>query len=186
MWAAFVQTGQPYYTDKKDPNGNPIPYLTIAQEIAAYDDRNYPGISPANPGESATRLEDSVYTTSVTYLDPPQPTPSVPNPPPIENVEIEVVSSAGFVVGAQVLIDSGVAESYPNGNFGRQEATTIKAIGDVTHLTLAQIRYPHGGDNTLYAVIQPGEKGALIAEWNEYTPTSGTDIAVTSNLETIA
>ena len=33
------------------------PYLTIAREIAAYDDRNYPGIPPANPAHSAVRPE---------------------------------------------------------------------------------------------------------------------------------
>ena len=31
-----------------------------------------------------------------------------------------------------------------------------------------------------------GSSGVLIAEWFEYTPTSGVDIAVTSNLATIA
>ena len=54
------------------------------------------------------------------------------------------------------------------------------------HLTLASIQYAHGGDGGSYAVVQPGEKGVLIAEWREYTPTSGTDIAVTSNLATIS
>jgi hypothetical protein len=34
--------------------------------------------------------------------------------------------------------------------------------------------------------MQGGEKGQLIAEWFEYTPTSGTDIQVTTNLATIA
>lgn len=37
-----------------------------------------------------------------------------------------------------------------------------------------------------FAVLQPGNKGALIAEWFEYTPGSGTDIAVTNNLATFA
>ena len=39
---------------------------------------------------------------------------------------------------------------------------------------------------TAFPVVQAGKKGVLIAEWNEYTPSSGTDIAVTSNLATIA
>jgi len=175
MWTTFVHTGFPYSTGKE---GEGIPYLSIAQEIAAYDDRNYPGIPPANPAQSAVRLEEAVYTTSTTKLYPPQP-----------KYEIEVASSVGFIVGAQVVIDSGVAESYSPDNYGRQESTIITAIltTDTTHIiTLAQILYPHGIDGKAYAVVQPGEKGVLIAEWNEYTPTSGTDIAVTSNLETIA
>ena len=46
------------------------PYLSIAQEIAAYDDRNYPGIPPANPGRAAVRLEDAVYTTASVKVNP--------------------------------------------------------------------------------------------------------------------
>ena len=168
-WAGFVDSGIP---------GGPSPYLTIAQEIAAYDDRNYPGIPPANPGQRALRLEDSVYTTSSTKLNPPIGGET--------NVDIEVESSKAFIVGANVVIDSGVAEIYSSDNAGRQEKTTIIAIGDGTHITVAQVLYPHGGDDQPYAIVQPGEKGALIAEWFEYTPSSGTDIAVMSNLATIA
>ncbi len=187
MWNAFVQTGLPYYTDDTDPSGRPIPYMSIAQEIAAYDDHNYPGIPPANPSQSAVRLEEAVYTTTNVRLDLPAPTPTNPNPV-LTNVEIEVVSNVGFLMGAQVVIDSGVGEGFPPAAPGRQESTTITTIStrDTKHITLAQIQNPHGQDGQPYAVLQPGEKGALIAEWNEYTPTSGTDIAVTSNLETIA
>jgi len=168
-WAGFVDSGIP---------GGPSPYLTIAQEIAAYDDRNYPGIPPANPSQQSVRLEDSVYTTSSTKLNPPIGGKA--------NVEIEVGSSKGFIVGEHVVIDSGVAEIYSPDNAGRQEKTTIIAIRDGTHITLAQVLYPHGSDDQPYAIVQPGEKGVLIAEWFEYTPTSGTDIAVTSNLATVA
>ena len=188
MWIAFVQIGLPYYAGDKDPSNNDIPYMTIAQEIAAYDDRNYPGIPPANPGQSAVRLEESVYTTSTTVLSPPAPTPQVPNPPPLLDVEIEVASNVGFLVGAQVVIDSGVGEGYPPYSWGRQETTTITKIpaNDTQHITLASIQNSHGGNGNAYAVVQPGIKGVLIAEWNEYTPTSGTDIQVTSNLASIA
>lgn len=168
-WTGFVESGFP---------DGPSPYLTIAQEIAAYDDHNYPGIPPANPGPRAARLEDSVYTTSSTVVTGPQ-----------TNVEIEVESSVGFAVGADVVIDSGVYAD-PTITTGKQERTTITAIRDETHITLASIQYSHGRDENEvlqpYAIVWPGEKGALIAEWFEYTPTSGTDIAVTSNLAIIA
>jgi hypothetical protein len=34
--------------------------------------------------------------------------------------------------------------------------------------------------------VHAGEDGVVIVEWNEYTPSSRTDIVVTSNLATIA
>jgi hypothetical protein len=180
MWNAFVQTGIPYYQNPNDPQGNPIAYMTIAQEIAAYDDRNYPGIPPANPSQSAVRLEDAVYTTASTVLTP-QPGQ------PLVNQQIEVESNLGFLVGAQIVIDSGVGDAFPANSPGRQESTTIVGIaaGDTRHIVVAQVQNPHGGNGDAYAVVQPGTRGVLIAEWNEYTPTSGTDIAVTSNLATI-
>jgi len=182
MWTVFVNTGQVYVSDDKDSNGGSKPYLRIAQEIAAYDDRNYPGIPPANPNQSAVRLEEAVYTSSTTALDPSQP--SSQNPP---SWTITVDSTDGFLVGAQVVIDSGVGDSFPSGALGKQESTTITAINkDNKQLSLENVQNPHGGNGEVYAVVQPGEKGVLIAEWNEYTPTSGTDIQVTSNLETIA
>ncbi|MDQ6827707.1 MAG: hypothetical protein M3081_02445, partial [Gemmatimonadota bacterium] len=160
------------------PVGQETPRLTIAREIAAYDDRNYPGIPPANPGRSAVRLEDAVYSTSATEI--PAPAPGVV----LTDVVVTVESTTGFLVGAQVVVDSGV-DMDPTPHNGKQEQSTISAIGTAT-LTLATIRNGHGGDGASYVVLQPGERGALIAEWNEYTPTSGTDIAVTSNLATIA
>jgi len=177
-WVRFAEGG--FKDTAIDPNH---PYLSIAQEIAAYDDRNYPGIPPANPGGDAVRLEDAIFTMSKMQLIPPPGGY-------LYNKEIEVKSSAGFLVGAQVVIDSRV-EAWPNppndsDNSGRQESTTITAIRDATHITVAQIQYPHGNNEKPFPIMQPGEKGELIAEWFEYTPSSGTDIAVTSNLESIA
>lgn len=145
------------------------PYLPIAQEIAAYDDRNYPGIPPANPARTATRLEDAVYTTSTaTVAMSPDP------------VSIEVASSDGFITGLPVVIGS-VDESPTT-----QEAPVIVSVPDATHIIVASLTNAHDGTADPFPIMQPGTKGALIAEWAEYTPTSGTDIAVTSNLATIA
>jgi hypothetical protein len=161
-WVQFVEGG-----------GTPLdpdhPYLRIAQEIAAYDDRNYPGIPPANPGRTAARLEDSVYTTSAERVAANATGP----------VSIKVGSSAGFVAGLPVLIDSADTP-------GTQEAQILLAVPDPTHLVVQRLAHPHGGPGITFPIVQPGENGALIAEWNEYTPTSGTDIAVTSNLATIS
>lgn len=164
-WVRFVETGS------IDGSGNPADpgYLSIAREIAAYDDRNYPGIAPANPGKTATRLEDAVYATSVTAVA------ASANP-----VSIKVDSSDGFLVGATVVIDA-VADVQ-----NVQESQVITRIPDSTHIEVARLLHPHGGPSAPFPLVQPGEKGVVIAEWNEYTPTSGTDIAVTSNLATIA
>jgi hypothetical protein len=169
-WVQFAEGG--FHGASIDPDH---PYLTIAQEIAAYDDRNYPGIRPANPGQSAVRFEDVVYTTSAASVGPS-------SDPSHTEVEIEVDSSIGFLVGAQVVIDKRVDTDRTN-DFRRQESQIITGIRD-GHITVQKLDFYHG--DGVFPIIQPSDRGALIAEWNEYTPTSGTDIAVTSNLLTIA
>lgn len=62
-WVAFAEGGFKTPPIVPDPK-----YLSIAEEIAAYDDRSYPGIPPANPGRSAVRLEDAAYTTTSAVL----------------------------------------------------------------------------------------------------------------------
>lgn len=162
-WLRFAESG---FTN---PQYNPdAQYLTIAREIAAYDDRNYPGIPPANAGRSAVRLADSVYTTSSASVQ------AGPNP-----VTIKVDSVTGFVVGARVLIGSA---GLPN----TQETQLVQAITGPDRIVVQRLDYPHDGSVTPFPVVLPGERGALIAEWNEYTPSSGTDIEVTSNLSVIS
>jgi hypothetical protein len=164
-WLQFVETG---VIDQERSSPSTGPYLSIAQEIAAYDDRNYPGIPPANPGRTATRLRDAAYTTSTDTL--------APSPDP---VMISVTSTEGMVVGLPVVLDQEDDRHV-------QEATRVTALPDATHIEVAMVTHPHGGGGSAFPVLQPGDRGALIAEWNEYTPSSGTDIAVTSNLATIA
>ncbi|MGK5509130.1 hypothetical protein [Brevibacillus formosus] len=146
----------------------PASYLSIAREIAAYDDRNYPGIPPANPGRASVHLQDAVFTTSTVNIAPSS------NP-----VNIKVADSSGFVVGLPVVIDVEDERHI-------QEAQTIIDIPNGTTITVAKVKFAHSGTQAPVPILQPGEKGALIAEWNEYTPTSGTDIAVTSNLAIIS
>jgi hypothetical protein len=166
-WILFTQGG---FEGASIPNNHP--YLTIAQEIAAYDDTNYPGIPPANPGLSGVRLEDAVYTTSSASV---QPSADPAHPA----VNIPVDSSAGFVVGLPVAIG-------PQGSPEQELQMVTARPADGTHITVEKLVNSHDGTSTPFLVFQPGEKGVLIAEWNEYTPTSGTDIKVTSNLATIA
>src|SRR5690606_2779085 len=79
-WVRFAETGS--------IDGAPAaPYLSIAREIAAYDDRNYPGIAPANPAKTATRLQESVYATCAQQVAASA-----------QPVTLGVNSSKGFVV----------------------------------------------------------------------------------------
>ena len=153
------------------------PYMTIAQEIAAYDSTNYPGIPPANPGGGP--LPDSGD--SVASQCHAKLTPSG------SPVTMEVESSAGFLAGYTAIIDEYTSGSTVGGAFVTlQENQTIIAVPDATHITVAGLSNAHDGSLKPFPVMQGGEKGQLIAEWFEYTPTSGTDIAVTSNLATIS
>jgi hypothetical protein len=164
-WLRFTQDGT---IDGDEAAPTTGPYLSIAQEIAAYDDRNYPGIPPANPARAATRLQDAVFTTSAAKIVPGA-----------NGVVIPVASSEDFVVGLPVILDSEDDRHV-------QESAVITDVPDATHITVDGVVHVHDGTETPFAVLQPGDKGALIAEWNEYTPSSGTDIALTSNLATIA
>ncbi|PND50063.1 LysM peptidoglycan-binding domain-containing protein [Rhodococcus sp. ENV425] len=157
-WMRFAREG---IIDTTTPDA---PYLTIAKEIAAYDDRNYPGIPPANPARHAVRLQESVYTTTQTVLQPS-----------VTPVTIEVEDSSGFLTGVPVVIDVHDERRI-------QESVVVVAIPDQAHITVAKLTFAHDGATSPVPLLQPGEKGALIAEWHEYTPNSGTDIAVTTSL----
>ncbi|MEV8325517.1 hypothetical protein [Kitasatospora sp. NPDC056731] len=162
-WVRFAEGGF---------HGAPLPadhpYLTIAREIAAYDDRNYPGIPPANPGSSALLLEDEVVTTCAAAVEP-----AAGGAP----VLVPVASSAGFEADAVVLVDE-----YDDRRI-QETARVVRVPDDGRHLLLAGLTHRHDGTLTPFPVRRPGRHGTLIAEWNEYTPTSGTDIAVSSPLK---
>jgi hypothetical protein len=164
-WMTFVQSGI-IDADLAVPSTGP--YLSIAQEIAAYDDRNYPGIPPANPARAAERLQDANYTISSAKINPGAGPITVP-----------VEDSSKFKVGLKVVLDLEDDRHV-------QEASTVTAIPDKNHIIVDGLVHAHDGTQQAFPVVQPGEKGILIAEWNEYTPSSGIDIAVTSNLTTIA
>jgi hypothetical protein len=167
-WVNFVEAGG--FGETLLPGH---PYLTIAQEVQAYDETNYPGIPPANPGGGPLVEGDSVATTSAASL-------SAATTP----VSIEVAASDGFIAGYSAVIDSWDVKDGSGNTL--QEAQPIVAVPDATHVVVARLANAHDGSTTPFAVMQAGEKGQLIAEWFEYTPSSGTDIAVSSNLADLA
>jgi hypothetical protein len=157
------------------------PYMSIAQEIQAYDETNYPGIPAANPGSSPAP-DDGQYV-ATTYVPP---TSSSTVGPSTQPVTMTVASAAGFLVGYTAIIDMFPSTWDPvNGPQSVQEAQVITAV-DVTNNTITVQALSNAHSATPFPIIQSGDAGQLIAEWFEYTPTSGTDIAVTSDLTTIA
>jgi hypothetical protein len=158
------------------------PYMTIAREIQNYDQTNYPGIPPANPGGGPLPDSgESVASESRATLAPSSGQP----------VTITVKSSDGFKVGYTAIVDAYDTKVVTQGGpialtISAQEKQTITAVPDATHIIVERLEKPHDGAAKPFPVMQAGEKGQLIAEWFEYTPTSGTDIAVTSKLATIA
>jgi hypothetical protein len=179
-WVRFVEVGKYGLVPLPDDH----PYLSLAKEIQLYDQTNYRGIPPANPaGGPLPDDGESVATVSKSVVKPS----SDPND---ATVTIPVKSSAGFIVGRTAIIDTWDAKDptrNPNDpDSTLQEVQTIVDVPDVTHIKVEKIINTHDGTKNPIPIMQAGEKGQLIAEWFEYTPTSGTDIAVTSNLASIA
>ena len=166
-WTYFVEFGSTTLPDQLPSH----PYLTIAEQIQDYDATNYPGIPPADPNGGGP-IDDGTPQVGTTTVQSLQPSTSP--------VNIEVADSTGFVVGATAIIDTW--------DSGVQENQAIVAVPDGKHITVGALSNAHSisqnHDDPL-PVVQAGSEGLLIAEWFEYTPTSGTDIAVTSNLATI-
>jgi hypothetical protein len=174
-WVRFVEVGKYGLVPLPDDH----PYLSVAKEIQLYDQTNYRGIPPANPaGGPLPDNAESVATVSTDVLAKSNGKP----------VTINVRSSVGFDVGHTAIIDTWDSKSDPKDpkSSTLQEAQTIVAIPNTTQITVERIENSHDGTEGPIPVMQAGEKGQLIAEWFEYTPSSGTDIQVTSNLETIA
>jgi hypothetical protein len=162
QWMAFVETGV------LQTSGYASPYMDIAEQIENYDSTNYPGIPPANPpNTSPSDVRSQVGTESQSQVAAS-----------VTPVTITVESSAGFLPGYNVVIDTWDSRQV-------QETQIITGIPSPTQITLAQLTYAHNGTTTPFPIVQPGENGILIAEWYEYTPTSGTDIAVNSDLGTV-
>lgn len=169
-WVQFVETGG--FGEAVLPGH---PYLSIAREVQAYDQTNYPGIPPANPGVGSVADDGSaVATTSSAAVS------ADGNP-----VTIPVQSSDGFRIGYTAIIGRYADGVTTAGQFvTTQESQRITAVG-TNEITVEHLDRDHDGTVSPFEVRQAGESGHLMAEWFEYTPTPGTDIHVTSNLATI-
>ncbi|GAF45490.1 hypothetical protein [Rhodococcus wratislaviensis] len=169
-WVTFVETGG--FGDTLLPTH---PYLSIAREVQAYDQTNYPGIPPANPGGGP--LPDDGTTVSTVSADV-----LIAD---VDPVDIQVQSSEGFRVGYTAVIDSYSNGATVGGIFTTNQESQVITSVTTGQITVERLLHGHDGSVTPIAIRQAGEAGHLMAEWFEYTPTPGTDIAVTSNLATI-
>ena len=113
-WVNFVEAGG--FGSTLIPNH---PYKTIAGEIHDYDEKNYPGIPPANPVADGALPDngESVATVSGDSI--------VPSTGP---VTISVKSSDGFIVGNSAIIDSHDLKDPNSSTCTLQETQTITAV----------------------------------------------------------
>lgn len=169
-WVTFVETGG--FGDTLLPGH---PYLSIAREVQAYDQTNYPGIPPANPGGGPIPDDGSSVSTVSADAMVASASPAV----------INVQSSDGFRVGYTAVIDSYAKGNTVGGVFTTDQESQVITGVDVGQITVERLDHDHDGSVSPISIRQAGEAGHLMAEWYEYTPTPGTDIAVTSNLATI-
>ena len=173
-----------WFTDRYEtsPPGPDVPlsnypYMTIAQQIQDYDNTNYPGIPAANPDNTSTGgVDDGNSPAGTTSSASVTPSQSVSD----STVNIPVADSTGFKVGSTAIIDSW--------DSGVQESQKIVSIPNRTHIVVAGLKFAHNGNpdhSGPFPIIQVREKGVLIAEWFEYTPSKGTFIVVNSDLKTM-
>ena len=165
-WTYFVEFGS-----TSMPNPLPShPYLTIAQQIQDYDSINYPGIPPADPNGGAP-IDDGTPQVGTTYDVVLNPSTS-----PVTITPSQIARDSS--IGTTAIIDTW--ESGVQGESTRSRPCPTRPIS-----RSASFRYAHNPAQNRavpYPIVQAGESGLLIAEWFSYTPASGTDIAVSSDL----
>lgn len=166
--AAFTWFAEQGMLDGMPDDVSGFPYMTIAQQIQNYDNTNYPGIPPANPTGSVNIGGEHAGTVGISQVEPGA------------QVQIRVKGAEGFVKDNNVVIDS--LES------GVQERQKIVRVikGGRSYIVVEKLENRHGEDQEEFPIYQTGEKGVLIAEWFEYTPSHGTMIGVNSSLDAMS
>jgi len=154
------------------------PYLTIGQEIRAYDQTNYPGIPPANPDEQPRPLLTPLQQKAWQDMQGMQGIMSLLESYKAKNGNYPTTSE-----GLAALAGLGsVPKADPWGNAYQYQSPG--KFNDYDLASLGADGVPGGdGEN---ADITSWADSSLIAEWYEYTPTHGLDIAVSAKLEDMA
>jgi hypothetical protein len=169
-FTAFVDRGE---LGKVLPPNHP--YLTIGQEIRAYDQTNYPGIPPANPEEGyrplLTPLQRKAWQEMQGIMSLLEQYKTKHDAYPTTGQGLAALASLGTVPATDPWGHPYVYKSP--GVFNDYELASLGADGQP------------GGDGE-DADITSQANASLIGEWYEYTPTHGTDIAVNSQLSDLA
>jgi hypothetical protein len=161
-FASFVEQGE---LGSVLPPGHP--YLTIGDEIRAYDQTNFPGIPPANPAKDyrplLTPRQRKAWEQMQAIMALLEQYRTANGNYPTTAEGLDALTTLGSVPAADpwgkpyVYASPGVYNDYDLSSLGSDEAS-----GGVDEAT----------DITSYA------SASLIAEWYEYTPSHGIDIAI--------
>lgn len=158
------------------------PYLSIGQEIQSYDQTNYPGVPPANPDQEPrpllTPLQRRAWQDIQLIIGLLEAFKTKNGAYPTTAQGLAALASIAASQSPPVTLPAadpwGNPYQYKSpGKYNDYEMASLGADGA-----------PGGdGDN---ADITSWADSSLIAEWYEYTPTHGLDIAVTGNLADMA
>lgn len=146
------------------------PYLTIGQEIRAYDQTNYPGIPPANPDPQPrpllTPLQQKAWQEIQDILNLLESYKTKNGRYPTTAQGLAALAGLGTVPAADPWENPYKYQSP--GKYNNYDLSSLGADGTP------------GGDGE-NADITSWADSSLIAEWYEYTPTHGLDIEVNSS-----
>ncbi len=164
-FVAFLETG------KFDPLPDNHPYMTIAQEMQAYAQTNYPDIRSANPDQEARPL-----------LSPYQQRAWAEMEKIIALLEEYKVNNGHYPTTAQGLAELSGMGSVPAAD-PWVHPYHYEAPGVVSDFQLSS----YGADGAAggsdeSADINSWAKCSLVGRWYEYTPTSALDIAFNETL----
>jgi hypothetical protein len=169
-FAAFVDQGN--FGEILPPDH---PYLTIGQEIQAYDRANYPGIPPANAEGAARPLIHPLQRRAWREMQGI-----------IALLEKYRAGQGAYPTSAQGLAALSGVGAVPAGDpWGRPYVyTSPGSVNDYEVSTLGKDGAASGdGEN---ADITSWAPASLIAEWFDYTPSRGVDVQVNTALSALA
>jgi hypothetical protein len=150
------------------------PYLTIGQELQAYDQTNYPGIPPANP---ATGYRPLLSTLQRAAWQSMQAIIAA-----LEQYKTDKGSYPATGQGLAALADPSLAKTDP---WGKAWVYACPGVYSDYELSSLGADGKPGGDG-LNAEITSWASASLVGEWFEYTPSKGIDIQVNTAVETMS
>jgi hypothetical protein len=150
------------------------PYLTIGQEVQAYDKTNYPGIPPANADADFRPLLSTLQRKAWLGMQAI-----------ISSLEAYKTVNGAYPTTAEglaALVDATLAVNDPWGN---PWVYTCPGVFTDYQLSSLGADGKPGGEG-LDADITSWAASSLIAEWFEYTPSKGIDIQLNTATALIA